>query len=104
MTVATVETVKQGESIVLTASFKDEDAALFDPTVSKTIRIANNSGTLVVTDANMESDGATGLWKYVFQVPSGAPTGEWTYECKGATGATPDVGFGDFRFYVALAL
>ena len=102
---ATPQTVRQGETIILTANFLNESSAYFDPTVGETIRIANPSGTLLVTDAAMEADGATtGYFKYVYQVPSDAPLGEWTYECKGATGATPDVGLGDWLFYVAEAL
>ena len=100
---ATPQTVKQGESISLTASFKNDAGALFDPTVSKTIRIADPSGTLVVTDGSMASDASTGLWKYVFKPDADAPTGEWTYECKGVT-AGPLTGMGDFRFYVAESL
>lgn len=101
---ATPQTVKQGESIILTASFKNDAGALFDPTVSKTIRIANPSGTLVITDAALETDASVvGLWKYVFKPDADAPTGEWTYECKGTT-AGPLVGMGDWRFYVSESL
>ena len=101
---ATPQTVKQGESIILTASFKNDAGALFDPTVSKTIRIADPSGTLTITDGAMVTDASVvGKWKYTYTLAADAPTGEWTYECKGVT-AGPLTGMGDFRFYVAESL
>jgi len=99
-----VPEVRQGETIVLTASFKDKDGALVDPDVSQLIRIADPTNTLVVTDAAMETDGATGKWIYVYAVAADATLGEWAFECIGKDGATPDVSIGSTVFIVKLRI
>lgn len=75
----------QGETVDLVFRFTDKDNAAANPSVSKRVRVADPTGTLVVltgsaTYDDLSSDDGTGAWVYAYALASDARIGDWEAE------------------------
>lgn len=91
---------KRGECAVITAEITDKDGSAANPTVSMVIRIADPTGTLVITDQDMASDGSTGFYKYEYPLAADAMLGQWEAEAIATDGADSRVSMGKTTFEV----
>ena len=96
---------RQGEIITLPAVVTDKDNTQVDPSVSQRIRVADPTRTLVVLTGSatvdaMETDGATGEWKYDYQTAADAAVGKWAYQCEMKDGADNHIAYGEGEFWV----
>ncbi len=96
---------KQGETVVLTGYFTDKHNAAADPSVSKKVRIADPTNTLVAlsgsaTEDDLVTDGSTGYWKYAYDLAADAMLGKWDFELIGTDGDGNDVSMGEGAFEV----
>jgi hypothetical protein len=71
----------QGASLTLDATYTDGTGQAVTPT-SPRVSIINPSGTTVVSNATPTAV-ATGVYEYIFAIPSDAPLGSWTARWSG---------------------
>jgi len=87
----------RGETVELTGTITDSDAAAATPSVSTVARLKPPSGTRVLADVAMTAE-STGSYYIAYDTLATSPLGLWTYEVITTDGSGNDVSIGAGSF------